>query len=328
MALQINHTSPPYSEEARQDALFHYTTATGLIGILQSRQLWHTAYFCANDESELVTGKGILEPIFRYHTHELIKKNDRLFRIFSGRGVHISHYADGFENHLTHFALGSLCPYITCFCKPTSSEDFGHGLLSQWRGYGADGGYALQFSRRKILAEIERVNKANETNYQLLDVHYNQDNSLRDEVMKHKEAFLKTYIEHLEELAQPLDSSRRTMKNPIANLLGGPLESFLDYLIHTKNQHFGEERECRLSILGMLRPSETTLTADYFNRSGLIVPYLKSPKHSFDILGCIGEIIVGPAPRIESRFKSVAQMIARMGLKMHVRPSHIPYSRI
>lgn len=51
-----NHISPTYSDEARDDALFHYTTASGLIGILNANELWSTAYYCANDESELTAG--------------------------------------------------------------------------------------------------------------------------------------------------------------------------------------------------------------------------------------------------------------------------------
>ena len=50
------HTSPPYSEDSRDDALFHYTTADGLIGIFQSEEIWGTAYYCSNDASELTAG--------------------------------------------------------------------------------------------------------------------------------------------------------------------------------------------------------------------------------------------------------------------------------
>ena len=93
------HTSPPYSEEAREDALFHYTTAIGLIGVLESAELWSTAYFCTNDESELATGKGILAPLFRVATYDMIGANDPLVHTFRGRGVDIRHYADEVLQH-------------------------------------------------------------------------------------------------------------------------------------------------------------------------------------------------------------------------------------
>jgi hypothetical protein len=44
MAEIPGHTSPPYSDEAREDALFHYTTASGLLGILENCEFWSTAY--------------------------------------------------------------------------------------------------------------------------------------------------------------------------------------------------------------------------------------------------------------------------------------------
>jgi len=322
------HRLPQYSEDARQDALFHYTTATGLIGILEKGELWSTAYFCANDESELATGKGILEPLFRSATDEWIQANDSIVRIFSSRGVEISSHAKAFEQTITGVALSSLCAFITCFCKPTGKEDLYHGLLSQWRGYGSDGGYALQFSRKKLLAEIERTNRTGNFSYQLQDVHYNPDNDLKKEVLNHRVSFLSAYRSFLEELAQPLDFSNLTMKNPIRDLTGGPLESLLDYLIHTKNQHFGEERECRLSLVDMLKPNSAMPHATHFSRNGLIVPYRATPKLTFDILSCVEGIVVGPAPRMGARVQAAAQMVQRLGLKIPVRPSHIPFTRV
>jgi Protein of unknown function (DUF2971) len=321
------HASPPYSEDAREDALFHYTTASGLIGILENGELWNTAYFCANDESELAAGKGVLERLFRSATYEMVEANDPLVHTFRQRGVDIRHYADGFEQLITGFTLSSLCAYMTCFCKPLGAEDFCHGLLSQWRGYGPDGGYALQFSKKKILAEIEKTNTSGKLNFQLHDVHYNPDNHLKAEVLSHQCAFLRAYKEHLEELAMPLDFAKQTMKNPIAGLVGGPLESFLDYLIHTKNQHFLEERECRLSFIDVLSARSAALPVNHLNRNGMIVPYKKTPKATFDVLKCLEWIVIGPAPRMDSRFKSVVQLVQRLGLHIYVRPSHIPFTR-
>jgi hypothetical protein len=323
-----NHSSPPYSKDALDDALFHYTSADGLIGILQNEEIWGTAYYCANDASELAVGKGVLAPLFSVATHTMIERNDPLVQTFSGRGVDILEYARDFEHKISAQALNSLCAYITCFCKPTNAEDFRHGLLSQWRGYGADGGYALQFSRKKLLAAIDSAITAQDLNYQLQDVHYGVENPLRSEVLKHTDAFLQAYRAHLEELGQPLNVLLRskTMRNPLSGLLGGPLESLLDYLMHTKSHHFGEERECRLSLVEAVSSEVELLPINYFNRGGLIVPYKKTPR-SFPLLDCIEWIVIGPNPRMAARFKSVIQMIQRAGLPIHARPSHIPFIR-
>lgn len=39
------HFLPTYSDESREDALFHYTTATGLVGMVDSGEIWGTAYY-------------------------------------------------------------------------------------------------------------------------------------------------------------------------------------------------------------------------------------------------------------------------------------------
>lgn len=321
------HLLPTYSDASREDALFHYTTANGLIGIFDTGEIWGTAYYCANDESELDAGKGILAPLFRSTTHKMLEANDPLVLTFLQRGVDIREYADHFEQQIAAMALSSLCAYITCFCKPTDKEDFHHGLLSQWRGYGADGGYALHFSRKKLLAALERSNKSDGLNYDLLDVHYTLENKMKTEVLRHKDAFISAYMNFLNELAEPIDLSKKTMRNPIAGLPGGPLESYLDYLVHTKNNHFSEERECRLSLIQLVSTVADSLPIHYFNRGGLLVPYTRTPRLSFNVLDCIEWIVIGPGPRMGARFKSVSQLVRLSGREIEVRASHIPFTR-
>jgi hypothetical protein len=41
-------------------------------------------------------------------------------------------------------------PYILSFCAPVSEKVRIHGLLSQWRAYGQDGGFAIVFETVKL----------------------------------------------------------------------------------------------------------------------------------------------------------------------------------
>jgi len=136
-----------------------------------------------------------------------------------------------------------------------------------------DGGYALHFSRKKLLAAIENATKADEFSYELQDVHYTVENPLKAEVLRYTDAFVSAYMEFLDELAKPLDFNKMTMPSPIARLPGGPLEALLGYLVHTKNKHFGEERECRLSLVQFVPASTGCQPVQYFNRGRLLVPY-------------------------------------------------------
>lgn len=322
------HFLPRHTEESRNDALFHYTTASGLIGILSSGQIWSTAYYCANDETELSTGQGVLTPLFREAAYKLRKAGDPRVTTFANRGVDVMYYADRFEQSIAGMALNSLCTFMTCFFRPTNEEDFIHGLLSQWRGYGTDGGYALHFSRAKLLDAIGRSVANSNLNYDLQDVHYSLENPLKAEVLRHGAAFLDGFLAHLDELAQPLDSSKMTMRSPIADLPGGPLEAFLNYLVHTKNKHFAEERETRLTLTQLVSATVDGLPVRYFNRGGLVVPYVQTPLDTFNVLDCVDWVVVGPGPRLKARFKSVTQLIQQLGRKIDVRASHIPFTRL
>ncbi|HXH38800.1 MAG TPA: DUF2971 domain-containing protein [Thermoanaerobaculia bacterium] len=320
------HSLPDYTEASRNDALFHYTTASGLIGIFRDRELWTTTYHCANDETELAAGKGVLEPLFREKTLELIRSNDARVVTFHHRGVDPMEYGNKFEGTLVGLALNSLSAFMSCFCKPNGQEDFHHGLLSQWRGYGTDGGYALHFSREKLVAAIKRAKRADGLNYELQDVYYAAENTLKAEVLKHADAFVSAYLRFLDHFAEPLEFRMRTVPNLLADLVNGPLEALLDYLIHTKSSHFGEERECRLSLVQLIRAGVASLPVSFFNRGGLLVPYTKTPA-SFDVLECIEWIVIGPGPRMEARFKSVGHLIRQSGQSIKLRVSHIPFTR-
>ena len=119
-----------------------------------------------------------------------------------------------------------------------------------------------------------------------------------------------------------------TMRSPIAGLPGGPLEAFLDYLVHTKNKHFSEERECRLSLIQLVSTGAGGLPVQYFNRGGLLVPFTKTPHSSFNVLDCVEWVVIGPGPRMGARFKSVSQLVRQSGRDIKVRPSHIPFTRL
>lgn len=49
--------------------------------------------------------------------------------------------------------------YVVSFCKASDAWGSQHGLLSQWRGYGLDGGYAIVFDRERLGALLEQESK-------------------------------------------------------------------------------------------------------------------------------------------------------------------------
>jgi hypothetical protein len=321
-----NHAFPDPSGDALADALFHYTTASGLSGILTSNSIWSTAYYCANDASEHLAGRGLLTPWFREEAYRLKQEHSPRATGLASRGIDIMSYADEHEQRITGRLLKLLCSYITCFCRASSEEDFFHGLLSQWRGYGSDGGYAIQFSRTRLAEVIAKANKSLGLNFELTDVHYTTENPFAEEVKKHRAAYLQSFVDLVDSVIT-FDFSKPSIPNPLAPLKNGSLEALLEYLIQTKNRHFSEENERRLSLVDAVAKKDAQRPLSYLNRGGLLVPYVCTPSNSIDVVSCIDWIVVGPNARPDARFRATCHLVESLGLNIKVRPSHIPYVR-
>lgn len=106
--------------------LYHYTTAPGLLGIFSSRSLHATHNAYLNDKSE------------GQYARELIAK---AFESYSGPGKAREHLLPEVGvRGLGATEVLALRPYVVSFCEDGD-------LLSQWRGYGDQGGgYALGFT--------------------------------------------------------------------------------------------------------------------------------------------------------------------------------------
>jgi hypothetical protein len=111
----------------KSERLFHYTTARGLKGILESRKLWASDARCLNDSTEVDLGVQL--------GSEIAKET----RLFSDLAI-----GDIFEA-----TFQSCAAFIISFSELRDD-------LSQWRGYGADGrGYCLGFDLEGYTADMK-----------------------------------------------------------------------------------------------------------------------------------------------------------------------------
>ena len=111
------------------DEVYHYTDAAGLIGILQSKQLWATEYRFMNDAAEIELGLRRAKQIVR--SLSLKEKVDRRRRFLQRL---LRKLDDGNEKSSYVISL-------------TEERDD----LSQWRGYANNGlGYVLGFDGKCI----------------------------------------------------------------------------------------------------------------------------------------------------------------------------------
>ena len=159
------------------DAVFHYTSAKGLLGILSSGQLWSTAHIATNDESEFRYGQGVLASVLEA-SGAVGQMDARVLAALEKLGMNHAEAAASFEDHLVFVMDHFVTAYVTSFCRARSEKDYLDGLLSQWRGYGGADGYAIEFSRTKLLDWIDRIGQEGFA-YGFHDVFYERDNPVR-----------------------------------------------------------------------------------------------------------------------------------------------------
>jgi hypothetical protein len=148
--------------------LHHYTTYAGLKGIFESNTLWATHFADLNDTAELTILREPLISAVAARLSKLLSERQRNFSApvteFDMRlgqtlarpgGADTVAYAASSDLVSTLYgmtfkdmaAFPFAEPFIASFCSHAADQVYekDNGLLSQWRGYGRDGGYCLVF---------------------------------------------------------------------------------------------------------------------------------------------------------------------------------------
>ena len=113
------------NEKDGPDTLYHYTSAAGLHGILSHKNLWASNVLFMNDASEVVYGRQVVARMLGPRRDKIpicgAFTGDRLFGLGESWNI-----------------------YVACFCENSD-------LLSQWRGYGVEGGgYCMGMNRNRL----------------------------------------------------------------------------------------------------------------------------------------------------------------------------------
>lgn len=265
--------------------LYHYTSASGLAGIVRERQLWATDAEFLNDAQELRYGRDEVYNALVGRANELERS--------TGPGAPDGSRATLMRSAADHLRPGGLYAardyhsvYVTCFCENGD-------LLSQWRGYGTGGGYAIGFRTDDLTA---MTGPEGLTPPGLAQVGYGD---LAVRVMVDKV---------VSEIApEPVGF-------PGAHGYFLARDLVLPALGKVKHPAFVEEKEWRLLTVGDARPIFRT------DPSG-IIPYVVlalSPR-------AIKEVVIGP-PHSETRSRGARRLLEAHGLaEVCVRESDAPY---
>lgn len=336
--IQLNETSERAMARSRmdlEDAVFHYTTARGLFGILSTGQLWSTALVATNDESEFEYGQGVLASALMA-SGAVGQVDAGVEAALKKLGIEPAEVAASFEDHvvflLDHFISG----YVTSFCRARSEKHYLDGLLSQWRGYAGEDGYAIEFSKTKLASWIGKMGPAGFA-YGLHDVFYERHNPVRAVLENVADALAAMFAKYVVRWANHTDvpffvdrgmSGRAAMYDVFMTMEEAVevAKAYFGFLASTKDPAFEEEAELRLSAYIHRNKDERPVKC--FLRNGVLVPYIASPKSaSKELLGAISAIVIGPGLDTGRKRKGLEHYLRANGLEnVGLRRSAIPLS--
>jgi hypothetical protein len=153
---------------AEHPELHHYTDGRGLEGIIGSNMLWATHYADLNDGTEIVHLRDLLRGELVERFRRIVQrvrvrsKVDRAVRQAGGLAAAATSVADDLikslydsaferDDNVSEISRTAGSAFIFSLCThSTEPYERANGLLSQWRGYGHDGGFCLVFDTARL----------------------------------------------------------------------------------------------------------------------------------------------------------------------------------
>jgi hypothetical protein len=256
--------------------LFHYTDTKGLLGILNSNCLWATSALYLNDSSEYKYGLNLIKQAVRERSRSTNDDEERSALEFVWDG------------------LSEVFPTV-CIASLTQKGD----LLSQWRAYARNGGFALGLHADNLR------NLAHTLGFYLVRCIYDPE--------EQQDAVQRLVDEFCEVIASPDGDDWAALR--------GCVTAATRLAVMFKHRSFEEEHEWRLMSL---RP---IAELDFRPGVSTIVPFTKfclpSDRNSY-----LQSIIVGPTPHPELARHSIETLLRKLGVsdpEKRVTETSIPY---
>lgn len=262
-------------ESPSVNRLYHYTDLSGLNGIVSSNDLWLTHLRFSNDDEEMIHGQNIVT-----ETLQARKKKSEPGQL---------PYLERIENILSQPVADGV--YVCCFCAKDN-------LLSQWRGYAANGtGVSIELNHKEF--DFLTGPDCQHGLLRLWKVFYSEDQQ-------------RSIIAKAIEFAWKHQSDMCVEKR--AQNAADAIQFFIPTF---KNHDFEEENEWRLIFTP--RPN-AVVKMQFRTARGMLVPYYSlqklgwNPAQPLPITGlCIGPSI----------HKALNVQSAQLLLKQHAY-SHVP----
>lgn len=277
--------------------IYHYTDPGGLLGIIESQELWFSQLGALNDSTEITHTVNLIRDTFEA---ALATARTPSARTFIERAL---------SNVIARTKEG-IPWFVACFCEKGD-------LLSQWRGYGSTGGgFSIGFHTNAL----EACATESESNCALLRVEYDLKKQ-----RSHIHQAISNFVDLIESWVDAgWEPETNTLLDPALDSLGTIL---LMACIRFKHPAFQEEDEWRL-VIGR----ETNRKDLKFRPAGSrIVPYFKINMRTLRATGRgdlpLAKIFCGPALHPEIAKKSIMLRLAQEpGFKdVPVEASGVPF---
>jgi len=309
--------------------LFHYTNMAAFENIYKEQKFWATHYKDLNDRSEIERFRlkvfEFIQPIIR----ELIVKR----MLSNAQGVMEVNRHGGIDAlvdkeaatlldvfHHSTFGARELEPFVCAFCfHGAQSYESKHGLLSQWRGYGADGGVAIVLDTLGIESRMrhEKDIFAHALNH-IGDVIYdNDDDRIRKNFSKVFE-----YFEHIEN--EICTAACSTDPDP---------EVFYHFVFGStlvKHHGFREENEIRIVVSPRTPKDSLFYNPEHASKPSKLVRYTQRGNREVRYIELFGDaplpikrVIVGPSRVQNTNFQKITEQVKDVGIE--VVKSEIPF---
>jgi len=227
---------PP--KEQKSSALFHYTDGNGVLGILSGSCLWLSDIECSNDHAELMYGRQALVEILQKYKNEKVYEEGSIFKEALHMGGEVDHFPEGYADLIYHTIPNAIGIYTFCLCRHSDDKAFIHGLLSQWRGYGSDGGYAIQFDSkklRKILREFDK--NENGLDITIDKIQYGVKGKYLKKLIQFEGELNSHFDAHVRRMYKFITGEYAVLKDYSVELL----EALAWWMTFSKSHHFSEE---------------------------------------------------------------------------------------
>jgi hypothetical protein len=319
-------------KEKLPERLYHYTTTAGFKAIVETKSLHASSIEFLNDRRELRVLDSFLVPRLKARFRQIFL--DLRQRKIASASMNVDavaqHDAETFVRAL-HTVSSDQAPIFVCsFCRAASKEAEANGLLSQWRGYGADGGIAIEFE----FAGLKAITDAENETYQYAsisgcDVIYGDSDAEFSEIGKPAlEKFASGIPSLIEETLHEAGISYTFPGEKIG--IKDLYTPYFSIAPRLKHPGFEEEREFRFIfpvIRGATPPDERRKRKGILFKSRLnyLLPYIVVNEVGLNLP--IRRVIVGPSMEAQRRVTSVQMFLREHDLKdVEVTLSAIPFA--